>query len=125
MPSISGAVTIIDHYIDPATDMASIDVSIPPGSQLRIGQFVQLRIVTEERRDVLAVPVESVVTNADGQTVVNLVYSDVAFPEKVTVGLREGGLVEISGENVRAQQTVVTTGAYGIIAKTRLRVIEQ
>ena len=73
----------------------------------------------------LAAPAESVVTNADGRTVVAVVLGDEASQREVKVGLRDGALVEIEGQDLKAGEKVVTVGAYGLPAKTKVRVAAQ
>ena len=68
-------------------------------------------------------PAESVVTDADGQTVIALVAGDNAKQQPVKTGLRENGLVEIQGDGLKAGDTVVTVGAYGLPKETKIKVL--
>jgi hypothetical protein len=43
----------------------------------------------------------------------------------VTLGLHEGGLVEIQGEGLKEGMAVVTVGTYGLPDKTKIRIIGQ
>jgi len=97
---------------------------VPPRSPLRPGQFVNVRIVTEVRRDCLAVPADAVVTDAAGSTVAVLT-GDTAVKRPVKVGVRDGDLAEIEGEGLRAGMTVVTAGAYGLPERSKVRVVRQ
>ncbi len=118
-----GTVTYIGSQVDRATDTAPVRISIPSSAGLRPGQFVNVRIVSEERRDRLAVPIESVVKAADG-TVIAVVNNDRAIQKPVQVGLRDGGLVEVSGDGLSEGMTVVTKGAYGLPKETKVRVLD-
>jgi membrane fusion protein (multidrug efflux system) len=122
--SVHGTLSFISPQVDVQTGTAEVRVTLPADSRLRPGQFVTIRIVSEEHRDVLAVPVESVTRDEEGATVVAVVEGDVATQTVVDTGLRDAGLVEISGDGVRADMTVVTEGAYGLPAETQVRVIE-
>lgn len=117
-----GTVSFIGQQIDPRTDTAPVRVSVARGAGLRPGQFVNVRIVTEERRDRLAVPVESVV-KTDAGMVVALVDGDRSLQTPVTVGLRDRHLVEVAGAGLREGMTVVTQGAYGLPKETKIRVV--
>ena len=108
---------------DPRTGTAQVRAGLPPGSPLRPGQFVTLRIVSAEHRDCLAVPVESVVKDADGNTVVSVVQADRAVQRPVRTGLRDGGLVEVEGEGLKEGTQVVTEGSYGLPRETRVTVL--
>ncbi|MCX6545758.1 MAG: efflux RND transporter periplasmic adaptor subunit [Acidobacteria bacterium] len=112
----------IASQVDSKTDTVLVRASVPMGAGLRAGQFVNLRIVSEEHRDCLAVPVESVVTDADGSTIA-IVTGDTAVKRAVNTGLRDGALVEVEGDGIKAGMTVVAAGAYGLPKETKVRVI--
>jgi membrane fusion protein (multidrug efflux system) len=121
--SIEGSVVSIRPEVDPKTGAALVRVGVKAGSGLRPGQLVSVRIVSEERRDRLAVPVESVTKNTEGETVVAVVDGATAVQKPVKVGLRDGDLVEVEGDGLREGQTVVTLGAYALPRETRIRVL--
>jgi len=120
---IETSVTFVSPQVDAATDTVLVRVVVPKGAGLRPGQFVSARIFSEERKDRLAVPVASVVKDADEGTVIALVEGDKATQKKVKTGLREGGLIEVEGEGLSEGQTVVTVGAYGLPKETKVRVL--
>jgi membrane fusion protein (multidrug efflux system) len=118
----NGRVVFVGAQIDSTTDHVSVRVSIPTGAGFRPGQLLRARIAVEERRNRLAVPVESIVSRG-GVSTIAVVEGDKAVQRPVTVGLRDGNLVEVAGEGLRAGQTVVTTGAYGLPNESRIRVV--
>ncbi len=120
-----GSLVFIRPQIDPQTDTVQVRASVPAGSGLRLGQFVRIRICYEERKDRLAVPKESLVTDAASSTLIAIVEGDKAVKKPVKVGLREDNLVEIEGEGLAEGMTIVTEGAYGLPAETKIRVIGQ
>ena len=122
---VSGAVVSINPQVDAKTGTALVRIALPANSGLRPGQFVTLRIVSEEHKDRLAVPVESVVKDGEGGTIIAVVQGDKAAQKAVKAGLRDGGLVEVEGEGLSEGMTVVTTGAYGLPKETRIRVIDK
>ena len=69
------------------------------------------------------VPVESVVKNDEGVPVIALVEGNRAVQRPVTIGLREGGLVEVEAAGLKEGLAVVTEGAYALPAETRIRVL--
>jgi RND family efflux transporter MFP subunit len=115
-------------FISPAVDAASGTVltraMLAADSGLRPGQFVQLKIVTAVHTNCLAAPGESVVTDEDGKSVIALVNGDEAAQTPVQTDLRENGWVEISGTGLKAGNSVVTVGAYGLPEKTKIRVLK-
>lgn len=119
----AGRVLWVTPQVDPQAGTVTVRVGVPAGAGLRPGQFAGVRIVTEERRGVLAVPREAVYTNHDEQSTLSLVEGDVAKQHVVTVGLRDGDLVEVAGVGIAEGATVVTLGSYALPKETRVRVI--
>jgi RND family efflux transporter MFP subunit len=115
----------IDFQVEPSTDTVTVLAKLPSGAEARPGQFVRVRIAVDERRDRLAAPAESVVTNADGETVIAEVRGDEAILVPVTRGIDEEGWVEVEGPGLKPDLTVVTRGAYGLPDKTKIRIIDR
>jgi membrane fusion protein, multidrug efflux system len=101
--------------VDTKTSSGLARAGLPPNCGLRPGQLVKVRVVSEERKDCLAVPVTSVAKDATGATFIALVDGDKAVLKPVKAGVRDGDLVEVEGDGVEADKTVVTDGAYGLI----------
>jgi membrane fusion protein (multidrug efflux system) len=123
-PAPEGTVRVVGKNVDPATGTYRVQASIPAGSGLMPGEFTEIHIVAEEHPGVLAVPVESVVTRPEEGTWIMVVEGDRAIRLPVTVGLRDSGLVEVSGEGVREGLRVVTQEAYGLPEEMDVRLVE-
>lgn len=123
--ALTGAVTLIEDRVDPKTDMGPVDISVPVKAGLRPGQFVRVRIITEERRDCLTVPSRSIVKNEKGEWVIYLVSGKHAIQQPVKIGFREGDMVQIHSLALQPGDNVVTTGAYGLPGKTRIRILSE
>jgi membrane fusion protein (multidrug efflux system) len=119
----SGKLVFISPQVDPLTDTVLVRATLNKDSGLRPGQFVNVRILVEERPERLTVPIESVVTR-DGSSVIAVVEGDNAKQKTVKPGLRDGNLIEISGEDLREGMTIVTQGVYGLPSETRIRVLK-
>lgn len=117
-----GTVTFVGQAVDSRTDTVPVRVAPQRDAGLRPGQFLDVRVVTGERRDRLAVPVEGLVSE-DGQSSVAVVEGERAVRRPVKAGLRDGGLVEVEGEGLREGARVVAAGAYGLPKESRIRVI--
>ncbi|MDD2722644.1 MAG: efflux RND transporter periplasmic adaptor subunit [Methylovulum sp.] len=124
----TATVSYISPQIDPLTD--TVLVRATPTATicgqtpcLRPGQSARVSIVVEARQNRLAVPVESVVT-VDNTATIAIVEGDRAKQQAVTAGLRDGNLIEVSGDGLQAGMTVVTQGAYGLPPETRIRVLK-
>jgi membrane fusion protein (multidrug efflux system) len=120
----TGQVTFVEDQVDPKTDMGIVDISVAPSSLLRCGQFVRVRIVTEEHRDCLAVPSQSLVKNDGGEWVICLVRGKLAGQQPVAPGLRDGGWVEVQSPAIKPGDIVVTTGAAALPQKTLIRILK-
>jgi membrane fusion protein (multidrug efflux system) len=120
----SGKLVVVGKDIDPRTDTVLIRASLPAGTGFQPGQFLNIRIVSEERRNVLAVPEESVVPGPEGGTVLMIVEGEKAAPKPVKVGLRDAGLAEVEGEGLKEGLVIVTTDAYNIAGETKIHIIE-
>jgi membrane fusion protein (multidrug efflux system) len=48
-----------------------------------------------------------------------------AVRTRVTMGLREGQLIQVQGDGVRDGMSVVVQGAYGLLPKTKIKVISR
>ena len=122
-PPLSASLSFVSPAVEATNDTVLVRAALPAGSAVRPGQFVRLRVVTATHADCLAAPAASVVTDAEGQSVIAVVKGDEAEQAPVKTGLREGGLVEIEAPGLKEGQTVVTVGAYGLPKKTKIRVV--
>jgi membrane fusion protein (multidrug efflux system) len=118
-----GRLTIVGRDLDPKTGTVLVVAALPAGAGLKPGQFLAVRIVAEEHRDVLAVPEEAVVTGADGVPALWMVEDGKASPKPVKTGFRDAGLIEVEGESLAAGQMVVTTDAYMLTEETKIHVL--
>jgi membrane fusion protein (multidrug efflux system) len=120
----TGTVQLVDAAIDPQSGMGSVDILPADVGGLRPGQFVRVRIVTEERPDCLAVPAESLVHDARGEQAIGVVNPSEESAELTAVqtGLREGDWVEVRASGLHEGQKIVTKGSYALTQSTRIRV---
>jgi membrane fusion protein (multidrug efflux system) len=120
-PTLRGKVLFVGLDVDRKSDSGLVRVSVPPKAGLLPGQFVHFRIVVEEHKNHLVVPQESVVITPEGKSVIVGLLGEKAVQKEVQVGLREGGWVEVEGEDLKEGQPVVTRGAYGLPDEARIR----
>jgi RND family efflux transporter MFP subunit len=122
---LAGKVTLVEDFVDLKTDMGTVDISVEGDFQLRSGQFVRVRIVTEARPDCLTVPARSVVKNEEGEWVISVVRGNWATQHAVQLGFREGGKVQILGRALKVGDVVVTIGALGLPKESKIRIIPE
>lgn len=119
-----GTVSVVGRDVDLETGTHRVQAFVPPGTGFLPGQFTDIRIVTDEHADVLVVPEVSLVTTTDGESWIAVVEGGRAVRRSVTVGLRDGGLVEVSGDGISEGLTVVTDEAYSLPEETAVHVVE-
>jgi multidrug efflux pump subunit AcrA (membrane-fusion protein) len=114
-------------FVSPAVDTNNATVlalaPLPADSNLRPGEFVQVRITTGTHGNTLAAPEESVVTDIKGASVISVVKGDTATQVAVQTGYRDAGWVEVKGPGLKADDPVVTVGAYGLPKETKIQVV--
>ncbi len=121
-PPVTTAISFVGAAVNKDSGTVSVRALVPANSGLRPGQFVPLRIMTATHANVLVAPAESVVIDESGKTVIALVNGDEASQTSVKASLQEDGWVEIAAPELKAGDTVVTVGAYGLPDKTKIRV---
>lgn len=111
-----GRVVYVGSAIDDKTDTVTVRTSVPPAAGFRPGQFLNVRLVSEERPNVLAVPERAVIANTVGGTegAIVLVQGEQAVHKPVTIGLRENGWVEVQAEGLKEGMVIVTDDAYAV-----------
>jgi multidrug efflux pump subunit AcrA (membrane-fusion protein) len=122
-PPVTATLSFVSPAVDAADGTVLARALLPVDSGLRPGQFVQLKIVTAVHTNCLAAPEISVVTDESGRSVIALVHGDEATQTPVQAGFRENGWVEIEGNGLKAGDTVVTIGAYGLPDKTKILIV--
>lgn len=113
-PKAVAALEFVSPAVDPATGLVAIRASIKPGAGLRTGSSVPIRVVSAEDDGVLVVPRSALVTADDGTSRVARVEGGKASLVAVRVGLIDGDRAEVASPALKAGDTVVTVGSYGL-----------
>jgi membrane fusion protein (multidrug efflux system) len=121
-PPVATEILFVSPSVNKDNDTVLVRALLPKDSGLRPGQFVSLRIVTAVHTNCLAAPIESLVTDENGKSVIALVKNSEATQVPVQTGLRENGLVEVSAPEIKEGDVVVTVGSYGLPEKTKVSV---
>jgi multidrug efflux pump subunit AcrA (membrane-fusion protein) len=120
--SVTASLAFVSPTVDAADGTVLVRATLPPHCGLRPGEFLPVKIVTEVLNNCLAAPEESVAIDEEGENFIVLVKGDEAERATVEAGVHENGWVEISGEDLKDNATVVTVGAYGFPDKAKIRV---
>ena len=120
---IDGRVTIVSPALDPSSTTVEVWFEAKnPKHELKPGTSVQVSITAQTVKDALVVPVNSVLTAPDGSTTVMLAGSDgLAHQQTVKLGIRNGDDVQVV-DGVKEGDKVVSTGAYGLPDKTKIKI---
>jgi len=120
---IDGKVTIVSPALDPSSTTVEVWFEAKnPKHELKPGTSVQLSITAQTVKDALVVPANSVLTGPDGATTVMLAGSDgLAHQQAVKLGIHNGDDVQIV-EGVKEGDKVISSGAYGLPDKTKIKV---
>lgn len=119
---LDSRLSYVSPTVDPKDGAVMAWVALPAPSGLRVGQYVALRITTATREDQLVAPSASVVTDTSGHSSIWIVRGSEAVRTPVRTGLREGGWVAVTAPGLSVGEQVVTVGAYGLPARTRIEV---
>ena len=108
-----GIIKRMSPAVDPSTRTLEIEAIVPNGNALlKPGFFARGDIKTDKETGVTFVP-ESAVYTFVGITKVFVIKDGHAFERQVKTGVRQGGLIEVTGE-VRSGDTVAMTGLAGL-----------
>lgn len=124
----TGGVVQVAPAVDPQTNTVAVRVRLAnEGGELKAGLFADARIAVETHANALVVPEAAVVVDGDESFVFVVRHTDkegdTVERRKVTIGIREGGRVEIT-DGLQESERVVTTGAFGLSDGARIKVVE-
>jgi len=126
-PGVADAVAARVVMISPALDAGSTTVEVwlkidNRTGKLKVGTPVKVSIVGRTVENALKVPLAAVLTADDGTKSVMVIASDsTARRKKVTLGITDGDDVEVLS-GVDASDQVITGGAYGLDAGTKVKI---
>lgn len=121
--TFSGRVVAIAPAVDPSTNVGGVRIRIAnPGGRLKLGMFLNAQVQVEVHKNALLVPAEAVYRDEEGKPQVYIVNGDTAKAADVTLGIENGGRVEIL-DGVKDGDTIVHTGGYGLgdTAKVKIK----
>jgi multidrug efflux pump subunit AcrA (membrane-fusion protein) len=120
---VKGKVTVISPALDPNSTTVEVWVQAAnPRQRLKPGTSVQVSMLARTVKDALVVPAAAVLTGQDGTTSVMVVGDDgLAHQKNVKLGVKQGDDVQIT-EGLGASERVITSGAFGLPDKTRVKV---
>lgn len=123
LDAVPAKVTVVSPALDPNSTTVQVWVEAANrGDTLKPGSTVRVNMVAKTVKDALVIPAAAVLTAPDGTTSVMVISPNHhAHQTNITTGIREGNDVQVLS-GLQADQTVVTTGAYGLPDGTEVRV---
>src|SRR5215469_1837409 len=120
---IDGKVTVVSPALDPNSTTVEVWFEAKnPRHELKPGTSVTVSLTAQTVKDALVVPASSILTAPDGSTTVMLAGSEgLAHQKAVKLGIRSGDDVQIV-DGVTDGDKIVTSGAYGLPDKTKIKV---
>ena len=108
----AGKVLTRPAAVDPGGVSADVRIAFDGMTKLAVGTPVRTDIVAEQRKDVIAVPAEAVLTE-DEDSFVMVAAGDKAQKRKITLGLKTPKQVEITS-GLKAGEQVIVKGQQGL-----------
>jgi multidrug efflux pump subunit AcrA (membrane-fusion protein) len=128
--SFRGRISEISPVVDTSSRTMMIKVNVDnPGDKLKAGMFANVKIITEEKKNVLSVPETAILQRSDQQFVYTIVDdssdSSVKIAKRtiVSVGLNVSGETEIT-EGLQAGDQIVIRGQTTLTDGSRVNVIQ-
>jgi multidrug efflux system membrane fusion protein len=119
----TGALTVIDNQVNTATGTVTYKATFANGDEvLWPGQFVNVRVGIDVRRDVLVLPVRAVQQGPDGPFVFVVGPNHVVAKRPVKIGL-SSQTTAIVDAGLQQGEMVVTDGQYRIQSGTRVDIL--
>jgi RND family efflux transporter MFP subunit len=109
----SGTVTTINPLVDPSSRTFKIKIELPnPDFRFESGMFARIKIVEQERKNTVLVPLKSVVERG-GKKVLFIVEKNSARMIPVELGISDHTTIEVRS-GLRGGELVVSEGFYAI-----------
>jgi HlyD family secretion protein len=121
---VQGKVTVVSPAADPNTTTVQIWIEAKnPGESLKPGTAMHAAIETEVFKAATVVPATAILRGELGGTAVLAVSADsIAHKRTVTLGVREGNMVQILS-GVNPGEEVVVVGGMGLDDKAKVKII--
>ena len=107
---IEGKLFLIDNAVNASTGMILLEAVFPnEDKRLWPGEFVDVRVILEIRKQATVIPAQAVLLGEEGPYIYVLTSNNTAQLRAVTPGLKEGSLIMIE-KGVEAGEVVIVEG---------------
>jgi multidrug efflux pump subunit AcrA (membrane-fusion protein) len=123
--TFAGHVTEISPVLDSATRTNPIALELnAPDAKIKAGMFATIRLIIRERRNVIRVPREAIITADDSVSVFVVENGGTARRKAITIGLQGEEMAEVTA-GLEEGDIVVTQGQTLLSDGSLVRVVEQ
>jgi RND family efflux transporter MFP subunit len=95
---------------------------VNPDGIIKAGMFAEILITSDQREDVLAVPSDAVIVK-NGESMVVILEKDIPSYRKITTGLDDGTLVEVTS-GLSEGETIVVEGHQFVTENVKVKISE-
>jgi HlyD family secretion protein len=112
-PALKARVTLVSPALDPNSTTVEVWVQAPnPGGRVKAGISARVTMIGQTVPNAIVAPVAALLTDTEGVTSMIVLDTDnKPHKQKVKVGIRDGGDVQIT-EGLKGGERVVTVGAF-------------
>jgi RND family efflux transporter MFP subunit len=129
--SFRGSVTEISPIVDPASRTMEVKLNVDnPGAKLKAGMFAKVKVITEQKDNIVKIPASAMVQRF-GETYVYTLETDPADPafqvarkRIITPGITIDGILEIQ-QGLRPNEEFVVRGQGLLEDGARVNVIDR
>jgi len=116
-----GTIALVDNQIDPTTGTVRVKATFPNlGHKLWPGQFINVRVLTDTRKQVLTIPASALQRGPDGVFTYVIDKDSAVSPVNLTLGEQNGDTVVVE-KGLEAGQQVVASNQYRLQPKSHVR----
>ena len=124
-----GTISEISPTVDPTSRTMEVRVNVNnPGSKLKAGMFAKVKVVTEQKDNIVKIPAMAVINRFGERYVFVVDYSDpenpIARKRVITQGILIDGVLEVS-DGLLADEELVIRGMSLLQDGSRINVIER
>jgi len=120
--NLAGRILAIPAAVDAGSNAGAVRIRLAnPRGELRLGMFLKAELPLETHAKTLLIPVQALYRDEQSHPVVYKVEGENAAATDVKIGVTTSEKVEIV-EGVKAGDTIVLTGGYGLGEKAKVKV---
>jgi len=119
-----GSVTEVSPVVDPASRTMEVKINVEnPGSKLKAGMFAKVKLITEQKDNIVKIP-SSAMVQRFGETYVFIADGDTAKKRIITPGILIDQVLEVP-DGLKAGETVIVRGQTLLDDNARINIVDR